>query len=696
MNLKLLCLLTIVLFTSELFAQDPNDCVDAIVICGDSSIGLDPNGVGFDEFSLPGNNPPSCYSFDLNTIWFKFVIEETGTFTFDIVPDDGADYDFAIYGPKVTCTTLGDAIRCSSTNPENAGVSANTGLNMEETDTEEGPGADGNGYLKFIEAEAGDVYYLLVDRAVGSGGLSLFYTGTATLPENVTANPVNDLTKCDSDGTQDEQTDFNLDTLKPQIIGTQTDVTVTFHESLNDANIGVNPLASPYTNTSNPQTIYARAERANGCNDITSFLLKIGNPVLNQPEDVVLCSYGSTEEYTLSDIIPEVINEPAGYNFSFHNSQNEAENNSNPIGPTINFTNVPREVFVRVTDENDTVCYSITSFSGYINTIKPATKPSDIIVCDDDFDGVMMFDLSEKDAEVLGNLSAEDFDIYYYRSEEDRVSDTNRIETTFQNTSNPQTIYVTLLEKSTDCFDYTEFEIIVNPKPVIEFDQSSYIYCSNTTEPLPISIEEGYQYYSWSTGEEGTNLNTILVSNPGTYSVTVTNEFNCSSSLSVEVFPSDIATITNVIIKDFNGTNNSATIEVEGAGDYEFALGDGMVYQDNPTFTGLSNGYYTVYVRDKNGCGVVTKEILVLDYPRFFTPNGDGFHDFWKIIGIDEFPVTKIYIYDRFGKLLKQVLPEGPGWDGVFNGQALPASDYWFTIAFTDGRTFKGHFTLKR
>jgi len=696
MNLKLLCLLTIVLCTSELFAQNPNDCVNAIVICGDSSIGIDPTGVGFDEFSLPGNNVPPCYNFNQNNIWFKFIIEESGPFTFDIVPDDGADYDFAIFGPQATCTTLGNAIRCSSTNPEAAGVSAETGLNMEETDTEEGPGENGNGYLKFIEAEAGDVYYLLVDRAVGSGGFSLFYTGTATLPENVTANPVDDLSKCDTDGTQDERTEFNLDNLKPQIIGGQTDVTVTFHESLNDANIGINPLVSPYTNTSNPQTIYARAERTNGCNDITSFLLTIGNPTITQPEDVVLCSYGSTEEYTLNDIIPEIINDPTGYNFSYHNSQNEAENNSNPIGPTINFTNVPREVFVRVTDENDTVCYSITSFSGYINTIKPATEPSDIVVCDDGFDGVTTVDLSEKDVEVLGNFSAGDFDVYYYRSEEDRISDTNRIETTFQNTSNPQTIYVSLIEKDTGCFDYTEFEIEVSPKPAPNFDQPSYIYCLNTSEPIAISVQSGYTNYTWSTGETGANLNTIYINNPGTYSVTVTNNFTCTNTISVEVFASDIATITNVIVKDFNNQNNMVTIEVEGPGDYEFAIGDSMVYQDSPTFTGLSNGYYTVYVRDKNGCGIVSKEILVLDYPRFFTPNGDGFHDFWKIIGIDEFPVTKIYIYDRFGKLLKQVLPEGPGWDGIFNGKALPASDYWFTIAFKDGRTFKGHFTLKR
>jgi gliding motility-associated-like protein len=91
----------------------------------------------------------------------------------------------------------------------------------------------------------------------------------------------------------------------------------------------------------------------------------------------------------------------------------------------------------------------------------------------------------------------------------------------------------------------------------------------------------------------------------------------------------------------------------------------------------------------------------VIDYPRFFTPNGDGYNNSWNIVGIADQLSAKIFIYDRYGKLIKQLNPIGPGWDGTFNGDYLPSSDYWFTVEYTeprDGtiRQFKSHFSLKR
>nr|WP_241492532.1 T9SS type B sorting domain-containing protein [Lacinutrix himadriensis] len=60
-----------------------------------------------------------------------------------------------------------------------------------------------------------------------------------------------------------------------------------------------------------------------------------------------------------------------------------------------------------------------------------------------------------------------------------------------------------------------------------------------------------------------------------------------------------------------------------------------------------------------------------------------------------------IYIFDRYGKLIKQMNPSGSGWDGVFNGNRMPTSDYWFTVEYKDPITgnrgkFTSHFTLKR
>ena len=138
--------------------------------------------------------------------------------------------------------------------------------------------------------------------------------------------------------------------------------------------------------------------------------------------------------------------------------------------------------------------------------------------------------------------------------------------------------------------------------------------------------------------------------------------------------------------------------------DYEFAIDDGP-YQSNTIFTGVTPGNHTVFGRRSSGeCSISQVEIGIIDFPRFFTPNNDGFHDTWNIIGIGVAPNlnAKIYIFDRFGKLLKQISPTSEGWDGTFSGEPMISDDYWFRVNFTepDGlgtqREFVGHFTLKR
>ena len=108
--------ITIVIFMvifGVLNAQNANDCTDAIVLCGDTPVGIQPSGVGFDEFSLPGNNPPPCYSFNNQTAWFKVEIDQGGSFTFDITNDDLDEPDtemFIIYltGNTESDLTLGE------------------------------------------------------------------------------------------------------------------------------------------------------------------------------------------------------------------------------------------------------------------------------------------------------------------------------------------------------------------------------------------------------------------------------------------------------------------------------------------------------------------------------------------------------------------------------------------------------------
>ena len=138
----------------------------------------------------------------------------------------------------------------------------------------------------------------------------------------------------------------------------------------------------------------------------------------------------------------------------------------------------------------------------------------------------------------------------------------------------------------------------------------------------------------------------------------------------------------------------------EGNGVYEFSLDDGP-WQESGIFENVSAGSHIVKARDINGCGIGVTTILVIDYPHYFTPNGDGYHDTWNIVGIGTQTNAKIYIFDRYGKLLKQLSPAGTGWDGTFNGELLSTSDYWFQVEYDEPisgerKSFKAHFTLKR
>ena len=159
-----------------------------------------------------------------------------------------------------------------------------------------------------------------------------------------------------------------------------------------------------------------------------------------------------------------------------------------------------------------------------------------------------------------------------------------------------------------------------------------------------------------------------------------------------------------------NGSNNySIIIHNEnnnlGIGDYEFAIqnenGHLTLYQDDPVFTNLSGGIYTIFVRDKNDCGIDKVEVPLVEFPNFFTPNQDGYNDVWLIKGVDEsyFPIAEVIISDRLGTILvKQKINEGVGWDGIYNGKTLAPDDYWFKIILTDknNKTYinYGHFSL--
>lgn len=367
--------------------------------------------------------------------------------------------------------------------------------------------------------------------------------------------------------------------------------------------------------------------------------------------------------------------------------------------------NNPLPVYVKVINTN-TGCFDFSELTlnvsiTQINTFTP--KP----LCDElgSEDGINTFNLDTitNEIQTVNNFT---FPITYFETYDDALLEQNNLNSVFKNNKHPylQTIFARV-ENNNSCYGISEVNLIVNKLPTIEADEEKW-YCLNYA-PQPITLEAGIindipsnYTYKWSTGE---NTPEIDINTPGIYTVTVTNANGCSKDRKITVKPSNIATIDDIEVKDVT-RNNTITVLVSGEGTYQYALFNEnkeliAPYQDTNLFENIHPGFYTVYVKDvKNNCGFSEDSVSVIGFPKVFTPNGDGYNDTWQVYGVSSMfqPHTKILIFDRFGKLIKEINPLGAGWNGLFNGNELPVDDYWFSVKLQDGRIFKSHFTLKR
>jgi gliding motility-associated-like protein len=678
--------------------ENPRDCRGSILICGNAEIGITPDGPGNNEFAEPGNIEPSCLQFSqFPQAWFRVEIATDGTFQFEINPDDGvADYDFAVFGPTTDCSNLGAAIRCSSTNPQNAGVPAATGLNATSTDTEEGPGELGDGFLRELDVLAGETYYIIVGLAIGSGGFSLNVSGTTTFPQAAFANDVPDIQECDDiDAARDGFKEFDFSSLDNQILNGQTNAVVSYFESLNDANLGRNPISFPYTNTSNPQEIFYSVERTDSqCVDFNQFTVTVDDSRIDRDANqITICSTNATEDFDFLTMIDKLVPNNTLFEITYHNSLADAVSNTNSRVGVFTVTKTLQTAYIKITDPMGQVCDSILKVPLIVANPPTIAMPSDLPVCDDDFDGFVITDLRIQDMQILNGLDPANHAIVYYSNPTDRDAQINGF-SSFTNTSTTQPIFALVTNRISGCTAATDFQLIVNPRPVLA-PQDARTICLDAIDPLVLSVEAGFSFYQWSSGESGVSTNEIFITAPGDYTVTVTNSTGCQSSLTLVVNPSDLATIDSIQITDFQRGNNSVTINASGPGDYEFAIDD-RSFQDSPDFTGLASGFHDFRVRDKNGCGTLRSQFGILDFQPFFTPNFDGYNDYWTLDALSEYPGARLLIYDRYGKLLKQILPNSIGWDGTFNRELLPSTTYWFTVEIPDRPVVRGFFALKR
>jgi gliding motility-associated-like protein len=325
-------------------------------------------------------------------------------------------------------------------------------------------------------------------------------------------------------------------------------------------------------------------------------------------------------------------------------------------------------------------------------SLATANQPDDMETCDDiSNNGQETFLLTTQNAQIIGSQNASDYMLTYHASQADAAIGINPLPDNF--TSGNTTVYVRLkyLPSTDECFDVTSFDLIVNPYPVPNMSQS-WGLCQGGS--VTVTAPGGFDSYVWSSGQQ--NVLSAVFSQSGQYTLTVT-EGDCTGVFPFEVVASNPATIHDIEISDWTAEDNSITVVLDSSsiGNYFYSI-DGEHYQASNVFNNLSTGSYTVYVKDDNGCGIVHENVWLLSYPRFFTPNGDGHNDFWRIKFSEVEPHLMTYVFDRYGKLITGFLPGSAGWDGTYNGEPLPSTDYWFLVKREDGKLYRGHFAMKR
>ena len=296
---KQLSILFLLVF--QLIWAQPNDCVNAIVVCGNGNFSS--NAVG------PGNTQEIlnyCSGAEHNSLWIKVNIVRTGTLGFTITPnspDIEVDYDFWVFGPNKACGALGAPIRCNTTNPAAAGLTSNiTGMTGTAVTTQSGPGANGNGFVRWIDVVAGQFYYIAIDRPVGDGGFSIEWTGSATEGGGAfDSKPVaHDVVypQC----SETEQAIFNLNSIKSQITDNVFNNSVTYFTTFNNAVDNINRITNNvYGNSTNPEVLYARVQNtATGCFEVSEVTLRAtALPTATLQAEPTVCA-GESYSFTIT------------------------------------------------------------------------------------------------------------------------------------------------------------------------------------------------------------------------------------------------------------------------------------------------------------------------------------------------------------------------------------------------------------
>lgn len=487
---------------------------------------------------------------------------------------------------------------------------------------------------------------------------------------------------------------------------------ITYYRNITDALAEQNAITdiSNYTNIGSPNTqnIYVRVDSQlnNECiglgHHITLHVERI--PII-QPRTYTQCddNHDGFFAFNTTNLQSDVLNGLTNVTLSYW----DANNNPLPSPLPNPFNTTSQTIKVIATNNTTSACFYESTITFKVDDLPEAFAiPTTLTtVCDDEAnpvnqDGLYPFDTSSFQNTILGTQTG--MLVNYFDG------NGNALPSPLPNPflSATQNIQVEVINPlSTTCKAYLTIPLVIHSVPEIELYGDELI-CSNnplfTKEINAGLLDETtvsnytYQWFLNNNPISGATNYSLTVNTEGIYTVTVANLSGCVRTRTITVSASNIATIENVQVVDLS-SENSVTVLVTGLGDYEYSL-DNENWQTSNIFSNIEAGIHNVYVKDLNGCGVAMEEISVLGIPNYFTPNGDGYNDYWNIQGVNSTlnSETIIHIFDRYGKLIKQLSPLSQGWDGTFNGVQMPSSDYWYAVQLENGRIIRGHFSLKR
>ncbi len=537
---------------------------------------------------------------------------------------------------------------------------------------------------------------------------------------NLKLTNISAIQNCDIDGNNDGLSIFDLTTIEDEIANTENANDYTFLYYTDSALTQLINNPSNFQNSSNNQTIFISITHNTfiGCESIAEFKLEaFDTPTATQLDDWLYCDDNNDGfyEFDLASLLTNIYNgqDILKYSISFHKTISDAEGNINalPLTYTNNTAYQDENIYIRIENKLNSSCYDISNFTIRVLGAPIANQINDWIVCDNqDNDGFYEFDFSLLYSDLLNGQDPNEITLSFYQSLVDAEYKIKPYDIIYTNNNNftEEEIFVRL-ENLEGCVNFTSFYINVIKTPIFDVDEDTKYICTNLLPQTVIfKIKNAQDNYSYSWKDENGNelsaTSSLNATQQGDYTITATtlDGNDCNTTKTVHLLPAVPAEILDISIYEYYQNDNfTIDINISGTGVYQFSLDEVNDFQNSPTIINIKPGVHTIYVKEMNGCGIISKEINLFGFRPYFSPNGDGKHDIWKVQGINFNPLAKIHIFDRYGKLMAQIYPErNEGWDGFVNGKPAPEGEYWFIAEITNNKQDniirKGHFSLIR